>query len=187
MICRFCSERPTCTSLCEVLELYVSQDVNPVGEELIDDLVTNTWSCCFTNRFEDVYSTLNDKRELDQPTFEGINLPLRQRQCMELYYFGNKSIDEISRLLGIKPITVKVLKLRGVKRLAKHFGIPYKRILGLSHKSGRGGKFERVGSDKKMVILHQTLIRDDKPIKLIRDNKPLELIRDVPLLKLIRD
>lgn len=127
MICRLCVNRDRCTILCPMLEEYVSQDEVELRETLTSDLVGYNYET-MTNRFEDIYSYLNDRTQLDDLTFENFNIPIRQRQCIELYYFKNMTIQEISVLLQIRPITVKVLKLRGIKRLSEKLGIKWKRL-----------------------------------------------------------
>ena len=46
------------------------------------------------------------------------SLPDRQRTVVQLFYWQDQSVDEVARMLGIPPATVKTLLHRGRQRLA---------------------------------------------------------------------
>jgi RNA polymerase sigma factor (sigma-70 family) len=46
-------------------------------------------------------------------------MSLRERQVAYLYYFEDQSSDDVGRLLGIKPATVRVLLHRVITKLRR--------------------------------------------------------------------
>jgi RNA polymerase sigma-70 factor, ECF subfamily len=50
------------------------------------------------------------------------SLPVRQAQCLTLHYLEDRAVDDISRVLGIAPATVRVHLHQGRRTLAARLG-----------------------------------------------------------------
>lgn len=142
MLCRMCDERFTCKTLCLKAEEYVNQDYVGLKELRIDD-----YSIFFFSRIKgrgSVENKWNEDKLYDVLPYEStppacqpleyienlknVKMPKRQWECVKLFYLDGLDINEISYMLNIRPITVKVLRLRGIKCLAKHFNVAYRRL-----------------------------------------------------------